>query len=138
MSSKKKSVSSTIIALFFAWILVEGYLKPIPALASSAKETHSSRETGAHVDEAHGEKEDHRVEGHGEEAAHEAEAHGEEEHGEEVHEAEAHGEEEHGEESWWRFSGWQIVFAVIGCLYFVLVLAWLPKLVAKKGVGGGH
>ncbi len=114
MSSKKKPVLSTVIMLFFAWILVEGYLKPIPALsvpAGSTMETHGSEEPGVHVDGAHGE------EGHVEEAA---------------HGAEAHGEEGHGEESWWRFPGWQIVFAVIGCFYFMLVLAWLPLLVARK------
>jgi hypothetical protein len=109
---------STLIILFSVWILGGEYLKPIPALAGSAKEIHGSRETEAHIDEAHREKEDHEVEGHAEEAA--------------------HGEEEHGEESWWRFPAWQIVFAGIGCFYFVLVLAWLPKLVAKKGTGGGH
>ncbi len=110
--------------LFSAWILVEGYLKPIPALsalsvpAGSTREIHGSKEPGAHVDGAHGQKKR-----HGEEAA---------------HEAEAHGEEEHGEESWWRFPGWQIVFAGIGCFYFMLVLAWLPLLVARKNKGVVH
>ncbi|MEE8403491.1 MAG: hypothetical protein V3R93_07030 [Candidatus Hydrothermarchaeaceae archaeon] len=115
MSSKKKSVLSTVIMLFFAWILVEGYLKPIPVLsvpAGSTREIHGSKEPGPYVDGAHGE--------------------------EAVREAEAHGEEGNGEESWWRFSGWQIVFAVIGCFYFMLVLAWLPLLVARKTKGEVH
>lgn len=44
----------------------------------------------------------------------------------------------HGEESWWRFPGWQLIFAAIACLYFALVLAYLPMLVAKDGEGGHH
>lgn len=44
----------------------------------------------------------------------------------------------HGNESWWRFPGWQMVFAAISCLYFGLVLAYLPLLVAKEGSGGHH
>jgi hypothetical protein len=131
MSSKNKSILSTVIMMFFVWILVGGFLKPIPALsvpAGSPMEIHGSEEPGPHVDGAHGE------EGHGEEAVHEAEAHGEEGHGEEA----AHGEEAHGEESWWRFPGWQIVFAVIGCFYFALVLAWLPLLVARGTKGEVH
>jgi hypothetical protein len=131
MSSKNKSILSTVIMLVSAWILVEGYLKPVPALsatAGSTMETHGSEEPGPHVDEAHVE------EGHGEEAVHGAEAHGEEA----AHGSGAHGEEAHGEESWWRFPGWQIVFAGIGCLYFALVLAWLPLLVARKTKGEAH
>lgn len=87
-------------------------------MAGTAIETHVSREAGSHVDEAHGKKEGRGVEGHGEEAAHKAEA--------------------HGKESWWRFPGWQIVFAGIASFYFALVLAWLPLLVAKKDKGEAH
>ncbi len=123
MSSKKKAILSTAIMLFSAWVLVGGYLKPVPVLsaphgsAASAREVHGSKEPGGHVDGAHG------GEGHVEEAA---------------HEGEAHGEQAHGEESWWRFPGWQIVFAVIGCVYFALALAWLPMLVARKTKGEVH
>ena len=46
--------------------------------------------------------------------------------------------EGYGEESWWRFPGWQIVFAGIASFYFAMVLAWLPLLVAKKGKGEAH
>jgi hypothetical protein len=115
MSSKNKSILSTVIMMFFVWILVGGFLKPVPALsvpAGSTMEIHGSEEPGLHVDGAHGE------EVYGEEAA--------------------HGEEAHGEESWWRFPGWQIVFAVIGCFYFALVLAWLPLLVARGRKGEVH
>ncbi len=107
MSSKKKSILSVVIMLLSAWILVEGYLKPIPALsapsvpAGSTREIHGGKEPGAH-------------------------------------EAEARGKEGHGEKSWWRFPGWQMVFAVIGCLYFALVLVWLPLLVARKSKGEVH
>ena len=119
MSSKEKLVLNTVIIfLFFVLILGGRYLKPIPALAGSAIETHVSRETDPHVDEAHRGKEGRGIEGHGEEAAHEAEG--------------------HGEESWWRFPAWQIVFAGIASFYFILVLAWLPLLVAKKSKGEAH
>lgn len=118
MSSKRKLLLSPLVILFSAWILGGGYLKPILALAGSAIETHVSRKTESHVDEAHREKDGHGAEGHGEEATHEAEG--------------------HGEESWWRFPGWQIVFAGIASFYFAMVLAWLPLLVAKKGKGEAH
>ncbi len=131
MSSKKKSILSTVIMVFLAWILVEGYLRPAPALsgpAGSTMEIHGSKEPGSHE-----------AEGHGEEAVHGPGAHGEEGHVEEAaHSPEAHEAEAHGEESWWRFSGWQIVFAVIGCFYFMLVLAWLPLLVARGTKGEVH
>lgn len=134
MSSKKKPILSTAIMLFSAWVLVGGYLKPVPVLsaphepAASAREIHGSKEPGGHADGAHWE------EGHVEEAVHGEEGRVEEA----AHGGEANGEEGHGEESWWRFPGWQIVFAVIGCVYFALALAWLPMLVARKTKGEVH
>ena len=119
MSSKEKLVLNTVIIfLFSALILGGGYLRPIPAIASTAIETHVSGETKPHVDEPHRKKEGRGVEGHGEETAHKAEG--------------------YGEESWWRFPGWQILFAGIASFYFAMVLAWLPLLVAKKGKGEAH
>jgi hypothetical protein len=115
-------------------------------------QTEGDGEVAAHGDEEHGEgtahEGGHTEGGDVEEAAHgggdgEVTAHGDGGHGEEAAHGGGHGEEGengegHGAESWWRFTGWQVVFAGIGCLYFALVLAWLPLLVAKKGHGGGH
>lgn len=69
--------------------------------------------------------------GHGKQAGHAEPAHG-------ASENKEHGEEHgggHGE-SWWRFPGWQLIFAAIACFYFAQALIWLPKLVAKEE--GGH
>jgi hypothetical protein len=132
MTSKKKLIFNTaIIFLFAALIASVRYLTPIPAFASAAKDAHGSEETGAHVDKAHGQKED-GAQGHGEQPAHGTEGHeekvthGDGGHGEEAAHGGGHGEEgehggEHGEghgaESWWRFPGWKIVFACLGCLW---------------------
>lgn len=44
--------------------------------------------------------------------------------------AESHGEVE--SEPWWRIPGFEAVFAVLACIYFILALRWLPYLIAKK------
>ncbi len=190
MSSKRKLVSNIVIILFSAWILGGTYLKPIPAMASSTKDIHGSREAEALAGETSiplrgtkehenppplnppsylppqggeklgrgsivtlppGEGRERRIpnipsslmgegqggddkEGFPDETHRKKESHESEEHGDEV----AHGAGGHGEKSWWRFSGWKIVFAGIASFYFVLVLAWLPLLVAKKSKGGVH
>ncbi len=38
----------------------------------------------------------------------------------------------HGEEFWWKFPGWEVVFAVLSCIYFLTVITLLPKAIQLK------
>lgn len=44
--------------------------------------------------------------------------------------AESHGEVE--SKPWWKIPGFEAVFAVLACIYFILALRWLPYLIEKK------
>lgn len=118
MPSKSKLALITLILLSSTLPILFSIRGMVRASSASTQdiETHSSDEET----DGHRQKEVHGVE--------------------EPHEsAEGHQEAEgHGEESWWRFPGWQIVFAGIASFYFAMVLAWLPLLVAKKGKGEAH
>ncbi len=59
------------------------------------------------------------------------------EHGEEAAHEEEHGGE-HAAEPWWKFPGWEAVFAVLACIYFLLAIRGLPIFIEDKSVGGGH
>ncbi len=65
------------------------------------------------------------AEGHGVEAG---------EHAAEGHEAEGHGVG-HVEEPWWRFTGWEVVFAVLATVFFLFLTRWLPLILEDKSGG---
>lgn len=48
------------------------------------------------------------------------------------HETEHGDEGVHGEDFWWKFPGWEIVFAVLSCIYFLTVITLLPKAIQLK------
>ncbi len=50
------------------------------------------------------------------------------------HEAEGHGVE-HVEEPWWKFTGWEVVFAVLATVFFLLLIRWLPVILEDKSGG---
>ncbi|MFQ5975060.1 MAG: hypothetical protein ACE5J5_01915 [Candidatus Hydrothermarchaeales archaeon] len=52
--------------------------------------------------------------------------------------AEEHGVAAEHEEPWWRFPGWEAVFAVLACIYLLLAIRWLPIFLEDKSAGGGH
>lgn len=37
------------------------------------------------------------------------------------------------EKPWWKFPGFEAVFAIIGCIFYILMLKVLPHLIQKKG-----
>lgn len=37
------------------------------------------------------------------------------------------------EKPWWKFPGFEAVFAMLGCIYYILMLKVLPLLIQKKG-----
>ncbi len=48
--------------------------------------------------------------------------------------AESH-EVEHVEEPWWKFTGWEVVFAVLATVFFLLLTRWLPVILEDKSGG---
>ena len=57
----------------------------------------------------------------------------------EVHEVVGHVVEGHGvghvEEPWWKFTGWEVVFAVLATVFFLLLTRWLPVILEDKSGG---
>ena len=39
------------------------------------------------------------------------------------------------EEPWWRFIGWEVVFAVLATVFFLLLTRWLPVILEDKSGG---
>ncbi len=39
------------------------------------------------------------------------------------------------EEPWWRFTGWEVVFAVLATVFFLLLTRWLPVILEDKSGG---
>ncbi len=41
----------------------------------------------------------------------------------------------HVEEPWWKFTGWEAVFAVLATVFFLLLTRWLPVILEDKSGG---
>ncbi len=50
------------------------------------------------------------------------------------HVAEGHGVG-HVEEPWWRFTGWEVVFAVLATVFFLFLTRWLPVILEDRSGG---
>ncbi len=107
------------LVLVFIFVMAVAILPPLVR----ASETGESAEH-TEVVEAQGE--------HVVAEGHEVEA---EEHGvvAEEHVAEGHGVG-HGE-PWWRFTGWEVVFAVLATVFFLFLTRWLPLILEDKSGG---
>ncbi len=41
----------------------------------------------------------------------------------------------HVEEPWWKFTGWEAVFAVLATVFFLLLIRWLPVILEDRSGG---
>ncbi|MEE8168557.1 MAG: hypothetical protein V3T58_06765 [Candidatus Hydrothermarchaeales archaeon] len=122
------NVAKKIFAIALVFIFISILLSPAWAVSSSTSELKKSHGEGG-VQEPEG------VMKHGEAVAVERKA---EVHEERDHEVADHEHEAAHEEPWWRFRGFEAVFAVFACLYFFLAVKGLPLILEDKSMGRRH